>query len=248
MHLDRLINILETVAMSGGSATASDISDATGYPKPSVYRLLQDLQKSGLLDSPAKGAFSVGSRLHRISQMDRSDAEISVIVEPLLSEFADRFEVACFLARQRGQGVEIAQVEVPSNGKVSFLHPGLGFRPMHACSCAKVIAAYSSDALQRQTVEGQLRRYTSHTHTNADELMEEFRDIQKQGYGECVQELELGICSVAAPVHLPDIGVSLSVGATGSLRVLNEEFRQKIGPALIELANAVQERLTAPPK
>lgn len=243
MHLDRLINILETVSMSGGAATANDICDATGYPKPSVYRLLQDLQKSGLLESPEKGVFRIGQRFHRISQLDRSDAEISVLVKPFLADFADTHGVACFLARQRGQGVEISQVEVPGNGAVSFLHPGLGLRPMHACSCSKVIAAYGSDALQRQTVEGHLKRYTDHTHTDTQELLEEFREIQAVGYGECVQELELGICSVAAPIRLPDVGVSMSVGATGSLRVFTEDFRKKIGPALIELAQDLQDRL-----
>ena len=243
MHLDRLISILETVSMSGGTATASDIFEATGYPKPSVYRLLQDLQKSGLLDSPEKGVFCIGKRLHRISQLDRSDVEISALVEPLLAGFADAHGVACFLARQRGLGVEITQVEVPRSGKVSFLHPGLGLRPMHACSCSKVIAAYGSEDLQRQTAEGHLKQYTDHTHTNAEDLLDEFREIQELGYGECVQELELGICSVAAPVHLPDVGVSMSVGATGSLRVFTGSFRKKVGPELIELAQAVQDRL-----
>ena len=40
-----------------------------------------------------------------------------------------------------------------------------------------------------------------------------------------------------------DVGVSMSVGATGSLRVFTEDFRKKIGPALIELAQDLQDRL-----
>ncbi|WP_421849682.1 IclR family transcriptional regulator [Oricola sp.] len=245
MHLDRLISILETVSMSGGTATASDICAATGYPKPSVYRLLQDLQKSGLLESPEKGAFRIGRRLHRISQLDRSDAEINVLVQPLLAEFADKYGAACFLARQRGHGVEISQVEVPRSGAVSFLHPGLGLRPMHACSCSKVIAAYGNEALRREAAEGHLKQFTEHTHTDAEALLDEFRKIQEKGYGECVEELELGICSVAAPVRLPEAGVSMSVGVTGSLRVFTETFRRQVGPALIGLAQDVEERLTA---
>jgi len=231
--------------MSGGTATANDICLSTGYPKPSVYRLLQDLTKSGLLESPERGVFRIGRRLHRVSQMDRSDAEVSVLVEPLMAAFADNFGVACFLARQRGTGVEISQVVVPRDDKVSFLHPGLGFRPMHACSCAKVIAAYGSDTVQHDAVEGQFKRFTSHTQTDAQVLLDEFREIKAQGYGECVQELEVGICSVAAPIQLPDIGVSMSVGATGSLRVFTDKFRKKVGAALIDLARDLQERLTA---
>ncbi len=245
MHLDRLISILETVAISGGTATVNDICVATGFPKPSVYRLVQDLQKYGLLESQEKGVYRVGERFHRISRLDRSDAEISVLVEPLLADFAEDHGVACFLARLRGEGIEITQVEVPRDAQVSFLHPGLGLRPIHACSCAKVIAAYANEEFRDDAIKGRLRKYTEHTQTNGEDLREEFHHIQEIGYGECVQELEVGICSVAAPVHLPDVGVGLSVGATGSLRVFTEEFRQRIGPALINLAGEVADRLTS---
>ena len=96
MHLDRLIRILETVAISGGTATVNDICAATGFPKPSVYRLVQDLQKFGLLETQEKGVYRVGERFHRISRMDRSDAEISVLVEPLLADFAEEHGVCHF--------------------------------------------------------------------------------------------------------------------------------------------------------
>lgn len=244
MHLDRLIAILEAVAMSGGTASVNDICAATGLPKPSVYRLVQDLEAAGLLDAPTKGSFRVGARLHRISRMDRSDAEISALAEPPLADFADEHGVACFLSRLRSDGVEITQVEVPRDKRASFLHPGLGLRPMHACSCAKVIAAYGSDELQEEVITGRLRKYTEHTRTATRELRQEFRQIRGRGYGECVQELEVGICSVAAPIHLADVGVGLSVGATGSMRVFTEDFRKMIGPELIKLAHELERRLT----
>jgi DNA-binding IclR family transcriptional regulator len=246
MHLDRLARILEIVAMSGGAATVSDISVATGYPKPSVYRLVQDLVSAEFLHSPEKGVFRIGSRLHRISHMDKSDAEIGVIVEPCLAQLANEFGVACFLARSRGNGVEITKVFVPDDEKVSFLHPGLGRRPIHACSCAKVIAAYGSESFQEDMIQGRLRQYTEFTLTEAQDLRADFQAIRDRGYGECLQELEIGICSVAAPIQLDDVGVTMSVGATGSMRVFNSTFRNRIGPALIDLATELASRFDPP--
>ena len=63
---------------------------------------------------------------------------------------------------------------------------------------------------------------------------------------ECLQELELGICSLAAPIQLGEAGVSMSVGATGSTRVFSCEFRDRIGPALIALAGELASQLDAP--
>lgn len=246
MYLDRLVRILEFVAMSGGVVTVNDISAATGYPRPSVYRLVQDLVSAELLQSPDKGIFRIGSRLHRISRMDKTDAEISVIVKPYLAQLASEFGVACFLSRSRGDSVEITQVVVPDDEKVSFLHPGLGMRPIHACSCAKVIAAYGPESFQEGMIHGRLRQYTDYTLTEAQGLRAEFQAIRDRGYGECVQELELGICSVAAPLQLADVGVTMSVGATGSMRVFTEEFRARIGPALVNLAKKLASQLDFP--
>lgn len=246
MHLDRLVRILEFVAMSGGSATVSDIAGATGYPRPSVYRLVQGLISAELLQSSEKGVFRIGSRLHRISRLDKTDAEISVTVEPYLAQLANEFGVACFLSRSRGDSVEITQVVVPADEKVSFLHPGLGMRPIHACSCAKVIAAYAPERFQEEAIHGRLRQYTEFTLTEAQGLRTEFQAIRERGYGECVQELELGICSVAAPIKLTDVGVTMSVGVTGSMRVFTDKFRARIGPALVDLATELANGLDFP--
>lgn len=236
MLLERLIRILEVAALSGGSVSVSEICAATGYPKPSCYRLVQDLVTAGLLESSEKGLFSLGSRLHRISQLDRTDADIAAVAGPLLQDAANKYGVSCFLSRLRGTGVEITHVFSPVDARVSFLHPGVGFRPMHACSCAKVIAAYSKSETLDDLFGDELRKFTDFTQTEPNALRTELQSIRDQGYGECVQELEVGICSVAAPVYQENLGVALSVGATGSMRVLTESHRAEVGEALIKLA------------
>lgn len=243
MHLERLLRILEVSALSGRQITVAEIAAATGFPKPSCYRLVQDLVNCGLFVSPEKGRFQIGDRLHRIAKLDRSDADIAVLATPALQELADDFGVACFLSRMRSTGVEITHVVPPKDARVSFLHPGLGYRPMHACSCAKVIAAYSEGAFIQQLYSEDLRSFTAFTTTNTQELRDELSAIRDRGYGECVQELELGICSVAAPVKFEGIGVGFSVGATGSIRVFTPEFRASIAQALVTLADALTENM-----
>ena len=131
---------------------------------------------------------------------------------------------------------EIIYVETPQNSQVSFLHPGFGFRPLHACSCAKVIAAFSSESFQLSIIRSRLKSYTRNTRTNSNLLQTEFKNIRAKGYAECVQEIEVGICSVAAPVFVQDLGVFLSLGATGPLRLFANDFRETIGAYLIELS------------
>jgi len=198
--------------------------------------LLRDLVDSGLLQLEPERRYSVGSRLKSIAAVDQSDRDIATIAAPLLRKAADDNGAAFFLSRARGTGVEIIHVETPSDNKVSYLHPGLGFRPMHACSCAKVVAAYSDQALLRKSLAGNLRAYTEFTHTDASDVEAEFEVIRQQGYAECVQEIELGICSVAAPVLQKQQNCTLSIGATGSLRRFSEDHRKQLGTRLKEYA------------
>jgi IclR family acetate operon transcriptional repressor len=70
-------------------------------------------------------------------------------------------------------------------------------------------------------------------------LRQEFADILVRGYGECVEEIEVGISSVAAPVQIPHIGAIFSIGATGSIRRFSENYRKKIGSELINLSSKI---------
>ena len=159
------------------------------------------------------------------------------ISKPLLQKSVHNFEVTFFLSRLRDQGVEIIYVETPSKDQISYLHPGHGFRPLHACSCAKVIAAYASEDFQLNVVHSRLKSYTRNTRINPSLLKSEFKKIRAKGYAECIEEIDIGICSVAAPVIIKDTNIFLSLGATGPLRIFSNTFRATIGNYLIEISN-----------
>jgi IclR family acetate operon transcriptional repressor len=234
MHLERLTLILEIVGQKG-EATVADICSHSDLPKPSAYRLVQDLVAAGLLEPAARGRFAIGARLKRITQSDQSDRVLLELFAPALKQAANEHGAASFLSRLRGRSVEIIHVETPDTG-VSYLHPGLGKRPLHACSCSKVVAAFSPELRLTQDLKGRLRAYTEFTLTRIGDLEVELETIRQRGYAECVEEIERGMCSVAAPLAEAGPGALLSIGATGSTRVFTPAFRKKIGEVLKHIA------------
>ena len=241
MHLERLALILEVVGQKG-NATVADICSQSGLPKPTAYRLVQDLVSSGLLEAPERGQFAIGKRLKRITFSDHSDPALLEVIAPVLASAASEYGAAFFLSRLRGHWVEIIHVATPQTG-VSYLHPGMGKRPIHACSCAKAIAAVSPELLSHDELNGQLRRYTERTITNRRDLARELDAIRAKGYAECVEELERGISSVAATLAKTGFGSTLSIGATASVRVFSPSMRHKIGQALTEMSNELSSAL-----
>ncbi|WP_436398247.1 IclR family transcriptional regulator [Roseobacter sp. S98] len=234
MHLERLVSILEIVGQKG-EATVADICTHSDLPKPSAYRLVQDLVGVGLLEPVARGRFAIGVRLKNVTSSDHSDRALLDVIAPVLKQAAADEGAAFFLSRLRGKSVEIVHVETPDTG-VSFLHPGLGKRPLHACSCSKAVAAFSPDLFHIGEMEGRLRAYTEFTVTDIDDLETEFATIRTRGFAECVEEIERGMCSVAAPLAPSGPGALMSIGATGSVRVFTPEYREKLGPRITRIA------------
>jgi len=234
MHLERLVLILEIVGQKG-EATVADICAHSDLPKPSAYRLVQGLVDVGLLEPITRRRFALGIRLKRITLSDQSDRALLELIAPALKQAATEVGAAFFLSRLRGKSVEIIHVETPDTG-VSFLHPGLGKRPLHACSCSKAVAAFSPDLFPPNEMEGQLRAYTEFTVTNVQDLEAEFATIRQRGFAECVEEIERGMCSVAAPLTPSGPGAMMSIGATGSVRVFTPAFREKLGSKITKIA------------
>jgi len=244
MHLDRLLNVLECVAVAGRAISPSEVQKVTGLPRPTCYRLLQTLAEHRLLEDPeGTSRYLVGERLKRIAVLGQSDVDVCEAVIPNLKEVAIEYGEAVFLSRFRDKTVEIIHVETPDDAARSFIHPGLGNRPLHACSCSKVIAAFSDLAFQGEILSRPLKAYTQQTKTQPDEIEQEFSNIRDRGYAECVEEIEVGVSSVAAPIRIGNLGVPFSVGATGPIRRFTAHHREKIGAGLISVAAQVSAKL-----
>ena len=236
MHLARVMKVLEAVAMAGRPVTASEVQQLTDLPRPTCYRLLHSMQAEQLLDEVSSGRFIVGESLVRLALLGQTDVNICRSAAPTLQRAADELGEAVFLSRFRNRGVEIIHVEVPGDAKRSFVHPGLGFRPMHACSCSKVIAAFADDTFRQDILSGPMRSFTEYTRCDPRRLSREFDHILSSGYAECVQEIELGVSSVAAPVQIGSVGALYSIGATGPVRRFTKDRRAQIGEQLCQMA------------
>lgn len=240
MLIERLITLLEVIAVAGRPVTAAEAQRASGLPRPTCYRLLQTMAEHGLLAPEGEGArYVIGDRLLRIAMLGRSDADINRACAPTLKSAATRLGDCVFLSRLRDGAVEIIHVETPDDPSRPYIHPGLGRRPLHACSCAKAITAFAEPDFQDWLLAGGLDSYTEHTKTAPDEIRAELAEIRRTGYAVCHQEIEVGVVSVAAPVRLGRFGVPFSVGAVGPVRRYTARHCHQLGTRLAELAETL---------
>lgn len=240
MHLERLIELLEIIAVVGRPVTAAEVQSASGIPKPSCYRLVQTLQDQGLLEEPGEdGRYVIGDRLIRIALLGKSDVDVRRVSAPLLRAAAANFNETVFLSRFRNSKVEIIHVETPEDPERPYIHPGMGERPLHACSCSKAIAAFAEDSFVDRILAGTLEAFTDYTKVTRAELVDDFDRIRRLGFADCDQEIDIGISSVAAPIKIGNVGATFSVGAVGPVRRFGKDYRMTIGGQLTELATKI---------
>ena len=92
MHLERLIHLLEIIAVVGRPVSATEAQIASGLPKPTCYRLMQTLQEQGLIEEPNNdGRYVIGERLIRIALLGKSDVDVRRVAAPLLKVAATQF-------------------------------------------------------------------------------------------------------------------------------------------------------------
>lgn len=237
MHLDRLISILEMIAVAGRPISAAEVQKATGLPKPTCYRLIQTLQEQRLIvEVDGTSRFVIGERLIRIALLGKSDVDVRRCSAPLLKAAAIEYRETVFLARFRNSQVEIIHIEIPDDPERGYIYPGMGVRPMHTCSCSKAIAAFAEEQVGETILNGPLGRYVDHAGLSTKDLRTELQQVVDRGFAECGQEIDLGVSSVAAPISIGNIGATFAVGTLGPVSRFDADYRAALGSRLADLA------------
>lgn len=241
--LDRYCDILEAVAAAPTPVTAGDLARLTGLPRPTSYRLVAALLEHGLLASDeADGRYRLGHRLMRLAVTGRSDADIAGAVSPHLRKLVAKAGEAAFLSRFRDGAIDLIHVEIPPDASRGFIHPGLGRRPVHACSSAKAIAAYLPESVREKILADDNERFNAATITEREAVLRELALTRERGYAVCAEEIDEGVVSIAVPVEIEPIGVVFSLGVVGPARRLQ---RTALDALALDLKAAAQQAAKA---
>lgn len=215
--LRRIASVLDAVSGDCDGLSLAEITELTGLPRSTSHRLLSDLVKIGYIEATAdRSCYRLGQNLLGLLHLGVPSGAIAPLVGKPLRAMVDQFGETALLARLGRADIEIAHVETPQErARRSYFHPGFGPTPAHACSTAKAVLAFQPDDVVERFLERNLTRFTSRTLTSRQKLRAEIGRVRGLGYAVCDQEIDPGVFSVAAPVHLPRVGVIYAVAIVG---------------------------------
>lgn len=233
--LDRAAELLSLVVRAEESITYTSIVDQTGLARSTASRLLQSLERNGLLERDRDGAFRGGALFeHYARRFDRVEALVAS-AQPTLDRIADATGETVNLAVARGDAVvQVAQVDSTFMlGAMNWV--GIDVPP-HCSSLGKVLHAYGALPVPK----GGLQRMSPATITDPVTYREELETVRGKGFAITRGELEEGLDGVAVPVRGGDGHVVAALGVSGPAFRL-EDSHKNIGDLLV----AETERLTS---
>jgi DNA-binding IclR family transcriptional regulator len=136
---------------------------------------------------------------------------------------ADLEETVNIAILDSDRAVNVSQVRGPA---ALSTHNWVGQgTPLHATSSGKVLLAHAADAVRKGALARDLQRFTHATITDPEVLRQHLDRIVEQGWGSTVEEYEVGLSAVAAPVRGADGDVIAALSVSGpSFRMEVERF------------------------
>src|SRR5436190_24111362 len=235
--IDRAAELLVRVMESGRPLAVGELAAHTGLPKSTTSRLVGALERRGLVQRSAdRGRLSPGPVLLPFAPRDGGQSLVE-LAAPVLERLAAETRETINLAVPSPLGAEhLAQRD--SEHFVGVTN-WVGRRvPHHVAANGKVFMAFGA-----VPVPAMLERFTQHTIVSQAALADEVERIRARGYGTAVDELELGLAALAAPVRGAGGDVVAALSISGPTTRLTAERIDGLAPPLLEQAHALGRRL-----
>lgn len=240
--VERAIWILEQLA-EHGEGGVSDLARSLQIHKSTVSRIMCTLERHNLVHQTPDLRYELGQGLLSLGRRARFHKDLVARSRQVTSVLAKRTNRTVNLSVLFGGGVlYLDQARFPEESK----HCDWSGRqlPLHATSDGKVLLS--------ELNEGRIERhfpampaYTPRTITTLQQLLDELGEVRAVGYAITIDELEVDLASVAAPIRDSAGRVVASLSLSGeTARLVKPQFLMAAG-LVVDAADKISERLGA---
>jgi DNA-binding IclR family transcriptional regulator len=237
--IERAAQLLVLVLDQEQPTTLGELARLSDLPKSTASRLVAALERNALVQrDSARGAIRPGPALLRFAQRGVDDTDLVELANPVLLELAAQSGETINLAVPSSTGVNhLAQVDSRHMiGAANWVGRAV---PFHAAANGKVFLANGAAELP----PGELVRFTPQTMVDREHLVAALDTIRAVGYATAIDEIEVGLSAVAAPVRGVNGACVAALSISGPSFRLGSSQLDHMGALLIEQAAVLSTRL-----
>ena len=197
----RLFALLELIGSKDHFVSLQSLTEETGFPKPTVFRMLQTLETAGLIIRQSdKRQYGTGTRLRRFAESLLLNATQVGTRHAVLQALVDDLGETCNITALSGN--EILYLDRVETQEPLRFNLQSGSRvPIHCSASGKVLLANMPRAQRHKLLRyAPLKRLTANTITTLEELDEELKRVQSVGFAIDNEEFMSGLVCMAIAV------------------------------------------------
>lgn len=236
----RLFALLELIASKDAFVTLQGLVEETGAPKPTVHRMLRQLEQGGLLIRQSDGRhYGSGARLRSLAENILLNATQYGARHAALRNLMDETGESCSVTALSGNEI-ICLDRVDTAEPLRFVQEPGTRMPVHCTASGKMILSQMSLG-QRRKLLGNIppARYTELTISDIAALEMELQDVRRNGYAVDNGEFVSGLICVAVLVPTNARRSNLSVTLQAPLVRLTPEKALRLVPAMTRAARII---------
>lgn len=241
--VDRAISILQAIANhDSGAAGVTEISEALGVHKSTVFRLLATLEARGFVEQGVdRGKYRLGGGLAQLAASAPRAQDLTRMCRPVLVELAERLGESSNLTIRDGDAV-VTVDQVLGSAAISSVD-WVGRRsPMYTTAAGKLFLADLPAGEVESLVGPSPAGRTSHSIVDAALLAAQLEAARAHGYATSFEEDEEGLVAIGAPIRGATGKVVAVLGISGPGFRLNSRTAPQVAADVVEAADRLSWR------
>lgn len=212
----------------------TEISNKVGLHKSTAFNIITTLERCNFLEKNLNsGKYRLGTELFRLGT--KVNISMRKIAQPYLERLASQFkETVNLVVRDGNYVIYIEKIESPHSMRISTMVGGR--LPINATAVGKaILSGLPDDELTKSLDELSFVRFTKKTLCDKNELTHYLTNVRLAKYAEDVEEFEIGLTCVAAPIFDHTGKAIAAISVSGPTTRMVKPFREQIAEELIRV-------------
>lgn len=219
----------------------TEISHKVGLHKSTVFNIITTLERCNFLEkNTGSGKYRLGTELFRLGT--KVNISMRKVAQPYLEKLAAQFkETVNLVIRDGNYVIYIEKIESPHSMRISTMVGGR--LPINATAVGKaILAGLPDEELVKSLDELSFVKITARTICNKKELIDYLAQVRHAKYAEDVEEMEIGLTCVAAPIFDHTGKAIAAISVSGPTTRMVEPFRKQIAEELIKITSEISSK------
>jgi DNA-binding IclR family transcriptional regulator len=241
--VEKAISLLKILGDGNPEAGVTELARQLNVHKSTVSRLLATLERQGLVErNPDTEKFRLGFELVRLAGHVARHGELIELARPALDALsAATGETINVALPDDDQVINIFQIS--SRHLVKDTNWTGRRTPYHCTANGKALLAGLPAGEAARRLPARLERYTPRTIVDRTELLAQLAQARAVGYATAIEELEVGLVAISAPVRDASGATVAAVAVSGPAYRIAAERVAELAGQVVRAADDISMRL-----